>query len=81
MSDKTINTTNMQQIIVAVPTKLGYTKMTVENPSTGLPQTVKQTTAMVGGVNDYSPIQYTVFYVSNDLQDPAEGTYSIKLSK
>ena len=81
VSDKTINTTNMQQIIVAVPTKLGYTKMTVENPSTGLPQTVKQTTAMVGGVNDYSPIQYTVFYVSNDLQDPAEGTYSIKLSK
>ena len=72
----------MQQIFVAVPSRLGYKSMELKDTGTGLPVTVNgSVTVQVGGVNDYSPIDYTVFYSDNAAAAPGTTTYSITLAK
>ena len=77
-----LRATDMQQIFVAVPSRLGYTSMELKDTGTGLPVTVNgSVTVQVGGLNDYSPIDYTVFYSDNAAAAPGTTTYSITLAK
>ena len=77
-----LRATDMQQIFVAVPSRLGYKSMELKDTGTGLPVTVNgSVTVQVGGVNDYSPIDYTVFYSDNAAAAPGTTTYSITLAK
>ena len=77
-----LRATDMQQIFVAVPSRLGYTSMELKDTGTGLPVTVSgSVTVQVGGLNDYSPIDYTVFYSDNAAAAPGTTTYSITLAK
>lgn len=70
--------TNMQQMFFAVPASQA-SSLSIVGTNSPLPQTVEgPITVQVGGVNDYSPIAYNVFYVSNAA--PASGSETYKLT-
>ena len=46
--------------------------------STGLPQQVKGPVIVkVGGVDDYNPVDYNLFYVSNGIAEAGSETYTL----
>lgn len=68
---------DMQQIFVAIPANSGVNTLAIVDSSTGLPVTVSgRVTVQVGGVDDYSPIDYYVFYSDNATAAPGSTTYS-----
>ena len=68
---------DMQQIFVAIPANSGVNTLAIVDSGTGLPVTVSgRLTVQVGGVNDYSPIDYYVFYSDNATPAPGSTTYS-----
>ena len=70
--------TNMQQMFFAVPASQAST-LSIVGTNSPLPQTVEgPITVQIGGVNDYSPIAYNVFYVNNAA--PASGSETYKLT-
>lgn len=68
---------DMQQIFVAIPANSGVNTLAIVDSGTGLPVTVSgRLTVQVGGVGDYSPIDYYVFYSDNATPAPGSTTYS-----
>lgn len=68
---------DMQQIFVAIPANSGVNTLAIVDSGTGLPVTVSgRLTVQVGGVNDYIPIDYYVFYSDNATPAPGSTTYS-----
>lgn len=68
---------DMQQIFVAIPANSGVNTLAIVDSGTRLPVTVSgRLTVQVGGVNDYSPIDYYVFYSDNATPAPGSTTYS-----
>ena len=66
---------DMQQIFVAIPANSGVNTLAIVDSGTGLPVTVSgRLTVQVGGVNDYSPIDYYVFYSDNATPAPGSTT-------
>ena len=66
----------MQQMFFALPADQ-VTGLSIQ-ASTGLPQTVQgPVTVQVGGVGDYSPTNYDVFYVSNAIAEAGSETYTL----
>lgn len=69
-------TSQMQQMFFALPAGQ-VTGLSIQ-ASTGLPQTVQgPVTVQVGGVSDYSPTNYDVFYVSNAIAEAGSETYTL----
>lgn len=75
-----IKATDMQQMFFAVPATMPNTSsLSIVGTESPLPQTVHGPIDIsIGGVNNYSPIAYKVFYVSNAA--PATGTDTYKLT-
>ena len=72
----TLATNQMQQMFFALPK--GQVSGLAIQASTGLPQTVQgPITVQVGGVSDYSPTAYDVFYVSNAIAEAGSETYTL----
>lgn len=68
---------DMQQIFVAIPANSGVNTLAIVDSGTGLPVTVSgRLTVQIGGVNNYSPIDYYVFYSDNATPAPGSTTYS-----
>lgn len=68
---------DMQQIFVAIPANSGVNTLAIVDSGTGLPVTVSgRLTVSVGGVDDYSPIDYYVFYSDNATPAPGSTTYN-----
>ncbi len=73
-----LTATDMQQMFFAIPEGQA-TSLSIVGTNSPLPQTVQgPVTVQVGGVDDYSPINYSVFYVSNAA--PASGSETYKLT-
>jgi hypothetical protein len=73
----TIDTAQMQQMFFAIPAGK-VSGLEVVSKSTNLPQTVQpKLTVQIGGVNDYSPIAYDVYYVANAVAEAGSDTYSL----
>lgn len=71
-----MNTTNMKQIVVVVPHHENQALSIIA--STGIPANVQgPINLMIGGINDYAPIEYDVFYVDNDIPDSGNNTYTL----
>ena len=67
----------MQQMFFAIPAGK-VSGLEVVSKSTNLPQTVQpKLTVQIGGVNDYSPIAYDVYYVANAVAEAGSDTYSL----
>lgn len=72
-----LTATNMQQMFFAVPAS-SATSLSIVGTNAPLPQTVSgPITINVGGVNNYSPIEYKVFYVSNEGAASGSETYKL----
>ena len=73
-----IKTSKMQQIFIAVPAKLNSAVASIVNASTSLPQQLLTPfTVDIGGVNNYNPITYNVYYVANLLPEGGDSTFTI----
>lgn len=71
-----LQTNQMQQMFFALPADQ-VSGLSIA-ASTGLPQTVQgPITVSIGGVNDYSPIDYDVFYVSNAAAEAGSETFTL----
>lgn len=67
----------MQQMFFAVPAS-SATSLSIVGTNAPLPQTVSGPfTINVGGVDNYSPIEYKVFYVSNEGAASGSETYKL----
>lgn len=72
----TLSTNQMQQMFFAIPAGQ-VTSLSIQ-ASTGLPQTVQgPVTVQVGGVDNYSPTNYDVFYVSNAAAEAGTETFTL----
>lgn len=69
--------TGMQQMFFAVPKSLA-SKLTIKGANPPAPQTVVGPVVIqVGGVDNYSPIDYNLFYVSNASAASGSDTYTL----
>lgn len=69
--------TGMQQMFFAVPAS-SATSLSIVGTNAPLPQTVLGPVKInVGGVDNYSPIEYKVFYVSNEGAASGSETYKL----
>ena len=74
-----MNVDKMKQMFFACPTGKGY-KPTIKDHSTTAPQTVLgPIVVQVPGANNYEPVAYDVYYVSN--ADAASGSATLDISK
>lgn len=72
-----LSATDMQQIFVAIPANSGVNTLSIVDTGTNLPVTVNgRLTVQIGGVDNYSPINYYVFYSDNAAPAPGTTTYS-----
>lgn len=77
----TITADKMKQMFFAVPATWASGLAIPKGTNSPLPQTVKGPyTVQVGGVDNYSPIAYNVFYVSNDTAASGADTYQLTWS-
>lgn len=77
----TIDGNKMKQMFFAVPATWASGLAIPKGTNSPLPQTVKGPyTVQVGGVDNYSPIAYNVFYVSNDTAASGADTYQLSWS-
>lgn len=81
ISNNTLSTSLMKQIIVAFPTGK-YSSVEVVNTATGAPQTMTRlaTTVDVAGANGYTAVAYDVWYADNTVADTGSNTYKITVS-
>ena len=71
-----LTTNQMKQMFFAVP-KAQAASLSIQ-ASTGLPQQVKGPVIVkVGGVDDYNPVDYNLFYVSNGIAEAGSETYTL----
>ena len=69
--------TGMQQMFFAVP-KDKASSLTIKGANPPAPQTVVGPVVIqIGGVNNYSPIDYNLFYVSNASAASGADTYTL----
>lgn len=72
-----LTATGMQQMFFAVPAT-SATSLSIVGTNAPLPQTVEgPITINVGGVDNYAPIAYKVFYVSNEGAASGSETYKL----
>ena len=77
----TLTATGMQQMFFAVPKSLGRTGLSIMGANPPAPQTVKGPfTVQIGGVNNYQPVDYDVYYVSNASPTSGSDTYTLTWS-
>jgi hypothetical protein len=76
-----LTTTDMQQIIIAIPKSLGKKTITIKNSKNDAPQTVQDKTVHVEGANGFTAIEYYIYYVDNENSDGEDQniTYSISV--
>ena len=76
-----LSATGMQQMFFAVPASQAN-KLTIVGANPPAPQTVVGPIEMqIGGVDNYSPIAYNVFYVSNAQAASGADTYALTWAK
>ena len=65
------------QIFFAAP-KGKKASLSITNAVNGAPLTVQKTSVFVEGANNYTAIEYDVFYVSNAVAENGESKWTIK---
>lgn len=77
----TLTARGMQQMFFAVPATEA-TKLEIKGANPPAPQTVSGPVSIqIGGVDNYSPIAYNLFYVSNASAASGEDTYTLTWTK
>ena len=72
-----LSTNKMKQMFFAAP-KGKKASLSISNAVNGAPLTVQKTTVLVEGANNYTAIEYDVFYVSNAVAENGESKWTIK---
>ena len=72
-----LSTNKMKQIFFAAP-KGKKASLSITNAVNGAPLTVQKTSVFVEGANNYTAIEYDVFYVSNAVAENGESKWTIK---
>ena len=72
-----LTTNKMKQIFFAAP-KGKKASLSITNAVNGAPLTVQKTSVFVEGANNYTAIEYDVFYVSNAVAENGESKWTIK---
>lgn len=72
-----LDTNQMQQMFFAAP-KGKKSSLSISNAVNGAPLTVTKTSVMVEGANNYSAIEYDLFYVSNAVAESGASKWNIK---
>lgn len=70
-----IDTAQMQQMFFAIPAGKS-SGLSIKSGSTGIDQQVEpKLNIQIGGVNEYAPITYDVYYVANAIAEAGSDTY------